>query len=142
MATQMSELAEDHILNYLKGTAMPTAPTTLEIALFSAVFTSSAALPTELSYTGYARQTITMGTITSNTTVGAGDSIANSATVTFPSTPSTGGPWSIAAYAVFANTGTSGAQEQWFFENLSSAISVGNSASVVFNAGSITVTEL
>ena len=142
MATQLFETAEDHILNYLKGTAMPTAPTLCQIALFSADFANSSTLPAEIVYTGYARQTVTLGAITANTSIGAGDSVSNSATVSFPATPATGGPWTISAYALFFNTGTSGTYECWHFENLTAPISVGNSSTISFAAGAITATQI
>lgn len=75
------------ILNWLKGTPMPTAPTSLEVGLLTAAPNPDGTGVAEPSG-GYARQTVTFGAITT----GAGIStIKNSAPVVFG--PVSGSDW-------------------------------------------------
>lgn len=91
------------VLNWLKGTPFPTAPTSLKVALLVAAPNSDGSGVIEPnSGSGYTRQTLTLGALTSADGI---TSVQNSAPVVFG--PVTGSNWSPVSYmAVFSNDGT------------------------------------
>lgn len=82
---------EQAILNWLRGTAFPTAPANLYVALFTAATDDTNAGGTEVSGNAYARQAVSTATGTWSAP-GVGGVISNSNAITFPAaTPATWG---------------------------------------------------
>lgn len=71
----LSDYLENAIINWLRATNMPAAPTTLYVALFTAD-PGEATGGTEAAYTGYTRQPVTLSAPPSP--------VNNTAAVTFP----------------------------------------------------------
>jgi hypothetical protein len=71
----LTNFLENAIINWLRGTNMPTAPGTLYVALFTAD-PGEAGGGTEAAYTGYARQPVTLSAPPSP--------VNNTGSVTFP----------------------------------------------------------
>jgi len=74
----LSDYLEDAIINWLRGTTFPAAPTTVYVALFTAA-PNDAGGGTEVSGGGYARTAVTLGA-----PAGGAGATDNTATVTFP----------------------------------------------------------
>lgn len=72
-----SNYLETKVLNHVFGATAYTAPTTLYLALFTAVTDGEAGTVTEVSGGGYARQTVAFTATTGNT-------ISNSSAIEFP----------------------------------------------------------
>lgn len=92
----LNDYLENAIINWLRGTAMPTAPATLYVALFTAN-PGEAGGGTEAAYTGYARQAVTLTAPPSP--------VSNSNVVTFPAVAGTAQTFVAAALADAATAG-------------------------------------
>lgn len=135
---QNSKYTEDNILNWLKGTAFPAAPSGIYLGLITTAPTASNSTGTEASYSGYARQQVTLGALAGVTTLGSGDNAASTAQITFPVNNS-GSTVTVQSFALF-DAATGG--NMLVMEEPASAVSIPNGTSLQFNAGSITVTEI
>lgn len=135
MAGNASTYVQAARQNWYKGTAYPTAPANVYVALFIAMPTQAGTGGTEVSGTGYARQAISAAT-------GWG-------------TISGSGPWSIATAGAtnFGNAGSawgtvlgfgiydaSTAGNLLYVATFTSSVVVSNGAPVSFAAGAITIT--
>lgn len=94
MSLQKGKYLSDALLNWEKGTAMPTAPVTLYVALLTTMPTAASGTGlVEVSGTGYARQAVT-GASGWNAITTNGDNVTeqatNNAAITFPAA---GGSW-------------------------------------------------
>jgi hypothetical protein len=81
MAQGKSNLQEDRVLNWLKGTAFAAAPGTLYLGLYTTAPDDTGG-GVEVSGNAYARQAITFGAITN--VANGPDSMASNADVLFP----------------------------------------------------------
>jgi hypothetical protein len=77
----MSNYLEEQIYNWLRGTAMPSAPATLYVALFTTAPTESTA-GTEVSGGSYARQAVTLPAYSAGSGGGSNSAIVNFPTAT------------------------------------------------------------
>ena len=104
MASGQTVYMQDLIADWYRGTAMPTAPTTLTIALSTVSIDDDGANIAEPSgANGYARQTITLTAPVH--TEGAGTRVANAAPIVFG--PVTNATWgTLVAAAVYHNNGS------------------------------------
>ena len=88
MANATAKTQADRLLNWLKGTAFATAPTTVYVALLTSNPTKNDGTGlVEVSDTGYARQSITTSTGWSAISLNADnihDQISNGSALTFP----------------------------------------------------------
>ena len=135
---QNSKYLEDNILNWLKGTAFPAAPSGLYLGLMTTAPTASNATGTEASYTGYARQAVTLGSLAGTTALGSGDSASSTAQVTFP-TNNSGSTVTVQSFALF-DAATAG--NMLVMEEPASAVNIPNGTALQFNAGQVTVTQI
>jgi len=86
MAQGKSNVQEDRVLNWLKGTAFPAAPGTLFVGLYTTAPDDTGG-GVEVSGNAYARQSITFGAITN--VANGPDTMSSNADVLFPiATPS------------------------------------------------------
>ena len=135
---QNSKYLEDNILNWLKGTAFPGAPSGLYLGLMTTAPTASNVIGTEASYTGYARQSVALGALAGVTTLGSGDNASSTAQITFP-TNSSGSTVTVQSFALFdASTGGN----MLVMEEPASAVNIPNGTALQFNAGQVTVTQI
>ena len=127
MSDALSNDWETHLLQYTFNSGSLTRPTTLYLALHTADPTDAGG--NEISGNGYARQTISFGTVSSNTAT-------SNATVTFPAC--TGSPWGNITHCSIHTASTSGTMVCSSALTTSKNIAVGDILSV--SSGSITVT--
>lgn len=80
MTTRISQYLGGHIANWLRGTAMPSAPATVYMALSTATVSDSGSM-VEATGVGYARQPITFST--QSQSEGSGTVITNAAPIVF-----------------------------------------------------------
>ena len=131
-----SNYLEAAILNWRRGTAMPTAPTTLYFCLSTANPGEAGAGVAEPSGgAGYARQALTLAA-----PVQGGDEAtsASSADVTFGPASSS---WGTITHAFISDSGTIGAGNILDFGALTAAQIINAGGTLRFPAGSITVGE-
>lgn len=87
MSQGKSNLQEDRVLNWLKGSAFPAAPGTLYVGLYTTAPTDAGG-GVEVAGNAYARQPITFGAIT---TVDGPNTMTSNADILFP--VATPGAW-------------------------------------------------
>lgn len=120
--------------NWYKGTAYPTAPTNVYVALFTAMPTQAGTGGTEVSGTGYARQAIAAAAGWS-TISGTGPwSIANAGTVNFGNAGSAWG--TVLGFGIY-DASTAG--NLLYVATFGSSVVISNGAPVSFAAGAITI---
>ena len=95
--SDLSNYLENELYDHVLRNAAYTSPTTVYVALFTAVTDAEAGTGTEVAVSGYARQAVTMGAPTN----GAG---SNTAAVTFGPLSSTG----TATHAALFDAATAG----------------------------------
>lgn len=84
----LSDYVERALINWFRGTAMPTAPATLYVSLYTADPTDVAGSGTEASYAGYTRVAVTLAApATAPTDPGP---VTNTAAVTFAAVAGSG----------------------------------------------------
>ncbi|SRR6266567_1827895 len=98
MTVAFSAALELNVLNWVKGVAMPTAPTSVKFGLLTAIPDHDGVNLNELNGNGYARQTVTFGAIT---TAGRISSMLNTNSVIFG--PVNTADWAPALYGAFFN---------------------------------------
>ena len=118
-----SDYTEDKIQDHLHGVAAFTQPAGQYLALFS-VAPTDAGGGTELSGSGYARQSITFG-------ASSGGVASNTNTVTFTAS---GGDWSAAVAAAIFDASTAGNMLEW---NAITSVTVLDGSDLVFAIGDI-----
>lgn len=126
-----TDLMEDRVLNWVRGTAFPSAPGTVYVGLFSAA-PSDAGGGTELANAtspGYTRKAITFG-------APSGGSMSNSAEVLFDTAT---GTWVNATHFGIFDAATAGNLLYW--GPLTSAVQVANGNQGRIAAGAITISE-
>lgn len=132
MAQGKSNLHEDRVLNWLKGSAFPAAPGTLYLGLYTAAPTDAAG-GTEVAGNAYARQALTFGAIS---TVDGPNSMASNADVLFPvATPAGWG--TIVAVGLF-DAVSGGNLIMWA---TITNVTINATEQLKFPTGNITVTE-
>lgn len=95
----LSYTMHGYVLNWLKGSVMPTAPSNLKLALLTAAPDPAGTGMIEPNGgTGYTRQAITFGSITTGSGI---SSIKNTAPVVFG--PVTGSDWAAVTYVGLVN---------------------------------------
>lgn len=130
-----STYLEDKMLNWMKGTAFGTAPTTVYVALFTTAPADDGTGGTEVSTGSYARVAITTSSGWSAISGTAPRQISNSGVVTFP-TPT--GSWgTIVAIGIY-DASTAGNLLYWNTIT-SQAIATGVVASLA--AGALVITD-
>lgn len=123
----VSNYAENLLLNYVLNTQSVTRPTSWYAALFSDNSGLQTDEPTtELSGNGYSRQSLTF-------TAAAGGSVSNLNGITFQAT----GDWLPTNYFGIFNTSTGGTLLFW--GPLQAQITIGNGGQIQFPINSITV---
>lgn len=103
--SQMSDYLEDAIRNWFKGSAFPTAPTDLLVALYTAAPSDSGGGTEVVTGRGYIRQAVAASAWTSGA-AGSGQ-ISNTNTVAFPA-GSGGGYGTVTHFGVFDDNAVSG----------------------------------
>lgn len=131
MAGNISNYAENKILEHVTGVTTFTKPTNTYAALFTVAPTDSTAGTEVVAGNGYARQQITWGTASNG-------SISNSAEIRFPTSPSNAtAAWgTIVAVGIFD---TSSAGNLLWYGNLSASVTVGNGDAFKIAAGGLTL---
>lgn len=104
MTVAFSAAVEVDLLGWVKGTAFPTAPTSVKFGLLTAIPDHDGGTLNELNGNGYARQTVTWGSITTDATTRM-SSMLNSNAVIFG--PATTADWASVTYGAFFD-GTTG----------------------------------
>ncbi len=123
----MSDYLENEILDHVLGTGSYTMPSTIYVGLSTGSFGDDDS-GTELSGSGYTRQSITFAAASSA-------SAASSATVTFPT--ATGSWGSVSHYGIY-DASTSG--NLLIHGAFSAAKTIGSGDVLRFNSGDLTVT--
>lgn len=113
----MSNYAEDQVMKWLLSTTSITRPTTWYVALYTAT-PSDTGGGTELSGSGYARQSITFTISGTNPT-----QAANSAQIDFPTAS---GSWGTVTHAAIFDASTSGNMLWWGALTASKAVASGD----------------
>jgi len=119
-------------VNWLRGTAMPTAPSTVYLALYTTLPAADNTGGTEVSTSGtaYARQAITLSAASAGAT-------ANTVAVTFPVATANFG--TIVGVTIM-DSGTAGAGNQLYRKAITS-IAINTSDQFVVAIGALTLTE-
>lgn len=141
MAKFTSKYVADNFLNWLRGVAYPTAPTTTYVALYTTAPTGrdgTGAVEVSSTATGYARVAIAdsaWGAITSN---GSGltllEQITNSSAVTFPAATAS---WGTVVGAGLLDAATNG--NLLDYGDLTASQAVNTGATFQLNASNLTV---
>ena len=141
MASVKTQYLRDKLLNWMKGTAFGTAPTTVYLALFTSAPNDAGSITGEVSATGtgYTRQAITFGSVT--VTAGSYDSISNSAAITFPATGSATANWGTIVDVGILDSATVGAGNLLYFGLLSASQVVNTGNVVTFPIGALVIQE-
>lgn len=126
MSDALSNDWETHLLQYTFNSNSLTRPTTLYLALHTADPTDAGG--NEISGNGYARQTITFGSVSGNTAT-------SNATVTFPAC--TGSAWGTITHCSIHTSASAGTMVCHSALTASKAIAVGDILQVA--SGSLTV---
>lgn len=129
-----SDYLETQILNWVKGTAFPTAPTNLYVGLFSSDPTDTGSAGTEVTTTirVAGRVTVTFG---ANTGTGDGGTVITSAT-----DADFGNSAGVATVTHFAIFDAASGGNMLFSDALTSSKTIAISDPVNFPAGNITIT--
>lgn len=134
MAVAKTQYFRDKILNWLKGTAFGTAPSTCYLALFTTAptdaYTSGSPTGVEVSGGSYARQVITWSAV--NVVAGTGDNIDNSAAITFPTATAN---WGTIVDAAAMDASTAGDMLIFGLLNASVTINTGNQMTFPITTG-------
>jgi hypothetical protein len=130
--SSFSTYLEQEIVNFLKGTNVDTAPTSLLLALSTADPVDDKSGIAEPSAMGYARKTIVLGSLSSVNGTGTTVTGPTSDTIFGPATGSWG---SITHWAIFENAGTN----MLLHGSITAAKTVGNGDSFVVNANSLSI---
>lgn len=129
----LADYLESAVINWMRGTAMPTAPTTLYLALFTADPGESGALTNEVATAGstaYARTAVTL--------TAAPSPVSNSADVVFPTATAS---WGVVTHAALTDSATRGAGNVLASNALSGgAQTIGSGITPRFVAGQLTFT--
>ena len=97
MTVAFSATLEVNILSWVKGTDMPSAPSSVKFGLLTAIPSHDGVTLNELNGNGYARQAVTFGNVTTDAS-GRISSISNTNSVIFgPSTAD----WAQVTYGAF-----------------------------------------
>jgi len=130
MADNKSDYLEDAVLNhFLRPGNSVTAPTSVELALFTVAPGDDGTGGTEVSGNGYARQAVTFG-------APSGGTVQNSGIVAFPQ--ASGGDWgTIVATGIYDNSGN-----LLYHGALASSKLVEDGDTISFVVGAITVSEV
>src|SRR2546430_13799581 len=127
---------EDKLLNWRRGTALGTAPTTVYVAFFTVAPADDGTGGTEVSGNAYARQPITTSSGWTGPSTGTTPhTLSNAAVITFP-TPT--GSWGTIAAVGIYDASTAGNLLYWV-GGLSQAIASGVVAS--FAIGALVISE-
>ena len=127
MSNALSNDWEQHLLQYTFNSNSLTRPSSLFLALHTADPTDAGG--NEISGNGYARQSITFGTVSGNTAT-------SNATVTFPAC--TGSAWGVISHCSIHTSASGGTMICHSALTLSKDIQIGDILQV--QSGSITVT--
>ena len=132
--SSVSAYLGDKVLDHLLGRTTFTAPATLYVGLWTAVLStaSTGSTPGEVSGTGYQRVALTNDTATWPSASGASKS--NAAAVQFPTAYSNWGTVRTVALLDAASGGN-----LLFFATPAPVVSVGYSDTLIFDAGSLTI---
>lgn len=140
--TSKTNYLENLVLLATTGGTNLTAPTNHYVALFTALttangeqYTSGSPTGTEVSGNGYARQSVTFGTV--SLMVGTGSQVANTNTITFAvATPA--GYGNVVAIGIFdAPTGGN----LLYYQILGTAVPINLNAQAVIAIGSLVISE-
>ena len=129
MSEAFSNDWEQHLLQYSFNSNSLTRPTTLYLALHTADPTDAGG--NEISGNGYARQTITFGTVSGNTAT-------SNATVTFPAC--TGSAWGVISHCSIHTSASAGTMVCHSALTSSKNIQVGDILQVASGSISVTLT--
>ena len=130
----MSKYLADAVLNWLRGTAMPTAPTNLYAALYTAAPGNGNASGTEVTGGGYARVAVPVANISAPTSPsGTVEQIATSAAITFPTATAN---WGTIGWIAFYDAATGG--NELLYGPLTSSVAVNTSNVFSLPSGQIT----
>ncbi len=129
MTTRISQYLGTAIANWMRGTAMPAAPTTVYLALSTSEIYDNGTGATELTG-GYARQAITFSAVAQSE--GSGSLISNTAPISF-----TGLNAAVATYFGIYDAPTGG--NLLFFGPIASPIAVAAGGSISFASGIVVV---
>lgn len=124
MADNLTDLAENGLLDHLVGTASLTITTPIKLALVTANGTDAAA-GTEVTGGSYARQTIAFG-------AASGGTISNSGTISFTNMPAA----TVVGIEVYDSNGT---PKRLFYGPLTASKTTTAGDTLQFAAGSITL---
>lgn len=127
----MTNIFEQYVLNAARSTTT-TAPAEVYVALFLSSPTETGTAGTEASYTGYARQTVTLDT---PTTTGTTVATSNTNQIVFPTPPTASGT---VTYAAICDSSSGG--NVLVYKALASPITLTSETSPRFNAGEIVLT--
>lgn len=128
----LANFLEDAVINWLRGTAMPAAPGTLYVALFTADPGETGVLTNEVVVTGgtlYARTAVTLTAPPSP--------VSNSADVVFPTA---GASWGTVTHAALVDNATRGAGNVLASNALSASQAIGAGITPRFVTGQLTFT--
>lgn len=130
----LADYLELAVVNWLRGTAFPTAPGVLYVALFTADPTDAGTLANEVAASvGYARTAVTL---TAPTGAAGATVVSNSADVVFPT--ATGAGWGTVTHAGLADSGTRGAGNLLASNALSASQAIAAGITPRFVAGQLT----
>ena len=130
--SNFSTYLEQEIVNFLKGTDVDTAPTSLLLALSTADPLDDKSGIAEPSAMGYARKTIALGSLSSVNSTGTTVSGPTSDTIFGPASGSWG---SITHWAIFENAGTN----MLFHGEITTPKTISSGDSFVVNANALTI---
>lgn len=128
----LANYLENAVINWLRGTAMPTAPGTLYVALFTADPGETGDLTNEVATTGgtlYARTAVSLTAPPSP--------VSNSADVVFPTA---GASWGTVTHAALVDSPTRGAGNVLASNALTASQAVAAGITPRFVAGQLTFT--
>ena len=125
----LSDHAENLLLNWLMTTDSVTRPTAWYVALYTAAPSDSGG-GTELSGSGYSRQTIAVGTAT-----GTGGTTSNNANITFTAS---GGDWGDVTHIGIHDASTGG--NLLWHGAMSASKNIADGDTLQFNTGNIDLT--
>jgi hypothetical protein len=133
MAQGKSNLQEDRVLNWLKGTAFPAAPGTLYVGLYTTAPDDTGG-GVEVAGNAYARQAITFGAITN--VANGPDTMASNADILFP--VATPGAWGTIVAAGLFDALAAGNMIYW---TTITSVTINANDQLKIASGNATVTE-
>jgi hypothetical protein len=126
-----STYLETAILNWVRGSAFPTAPSAVYVALFTVAPADAGTGGTEVSGNGYARTAVTFATPVS-ATPSSGTKTLSNATATFPAATASWG--TVVAFAFYD---ASSGGNMLASGTLTTSLAVATGNQVNFSAGSL-----